>query len=130
MKVTLSPDYFEKYIAHEEYFREKYTGAYFSKPGLYTKEGKIISVAPWATPGWTSPVIFAYTHYISLTSIDGQSFLFASDDLYKFLQSRYTLTNQMSEPVAHIVLEIVDFISNPEEEEKFWSALKDVPMVG
>ena len=126
--LQLPHDYFDQYIAHEQNFRKRYEGTYFSKPVFYEKDGKEIAVAPWGAPGWTNPAVFPYAHYISITNVEAKTWVFHFKDLLNFLKSNYKVT-EYDDAIPHIVAELPDFLSHEEEELKFWKALNTVPTV-
>lgn len=127
--IELPNDYFDQFIDHEGYFRDKYENVYFSKPKIYNADGKTIAIAGWGTPGWASPVVFPYAHYISVTNLNGETFVYKISDLLVFLASEYNVTEFYNDPIAYIKVEMPDFLADSNKENEFWSNLKKLPSV-
>ena len=128
----LPSDYYELFFDSESHFREKYgETAYFSKPVIHNVDGAIIAIAPWGNPGWSTPVIFPHTHYITVTKIVNdnlETLLFHSKDLLAFLASKYQVT-ESDLPIPHVIVQIPDFLADEAKEKEFWVELGKLPAV-
>ena len=126
--LELPNNYFDQFIDHEAYFRDKYENVYFSKPIIYDVNGSRIAVAGWGTPGWASPVVFPYAHYISITNAEGETFVYKMEYLLAFLAAEYSVTEYNNDPISYIKVDMPDFLANEKKENEFWLNLRSVPI--
>lgn len=127
--VRLPQDYFDQFIAHEAYFRKQYVNVYFSKPFIYEVDGRGLVIAGWGNPGWVSPVVFPYAHYISITDLNAETTVYELKDLLTFLIDKYLVTQYADEPIPYIKVDMPDFMTEEKKEQEFWEALAAVPKV-
>ena len=128
--LTLPYNYHELFLDSEDALRDAHEGAYFSKFVIYEQHGRGVAVAPWGNPGWTTPVIFPYAHYISVTHVDRGTSVYHFSDMLGFLQERYEVTECTDEQPAYILVNLPDFLEDEQAESDFWTALDRVPTPG